>query len=200
MLSEALVSFCQFLRGRGLTPGLQQTIDSLEAAKAVNLADRESLKYALKAILCSSKEDWDRFDGLFEEFWTGKSSGASSPANEPKKRQEKAKAKDARANFSQFLESAKGAAARRQTAKELAGPSGGALDTVPVLREFFERFRSCNPYFCIFGALPIAVTSRQSFFSLTFQSTYLVFPLHPVLASSQLLLISEWAHQDRLPG
>jgi uncharacterized protein with von Willebrand factor type A (vWA) domain len=103
MLSEALVSFCQFLRGRGLTPGLQQTLDSLEAAKAVNLSDRESLKYALKAILCSSKEDWDRFDGLFEEFWTGKLSAASSPANEPRKRQEKAKVKDARADLSELL-------------------------------------------------------------------------------------------------
>jgi hypothetical protein len=34
------------------------------------------------------------------------------------------------------MKSAKGAAARRQTAKELAGPSDGAPDTVPVLREF----------------------------------------------------------------
>jgi uncharacterized protein with von Willebrand factor type A (vWA) domain len=87
-----------------LTPGLQQTIDSLEAAKAVDLADRESLKYALKAILCSSKEDWDRFDGLFEEFWTGKLNAASSPAREPKKRGKQANARDARANFSEFLE------------------------------------------------------------------------------------------------
>jgi hypothetical protein len=32
--------------------------------------------------------------------------------------------------------SAKGADARRQTAKKLDGPSGGSPDTVPVLREF----------------------------------------------------------------
>jgi hypothetical protein len=39
----------------------------------------------------------------------------------------------------EFLESAKGADARRQTVKELAEYLGGALDTVPVLREFLER-------------------------------------------------------------
>ena len=36
----------------------------------------------------------------------------------------------------ELAESAKGAAARRQTAKELSDTSGGAPDTAPVLREF----------------------------------------------------------------
>jgi hypothetical protein len=38
----------------------------------------------------------------------------------------------------EFLKSAKGAAARRQTVKELRGSLGGALDTAPVLREFLK--------------------------------------------------------------
>jgi hypothetical protein len=38
----------------------------------------------------------------------------------------------------EFLKSAKGAAARRQTGKEHLCPLGGALDTVPVLREFLK--------------------------------------------------------------
>jgi DNA-binding NarL/FixJ family response regulator len=38
-----------------------------------------------------------------------------------------------------LLESAKGAAARRQTAKEPSSISGGALDTAPVLRESLQR-------------------------------------------------------------
>jgi predicted dehydrogenase len=38
-----------------------------------------------------------------------------------------------------FLNSAKGADARRQTAKELRGSSGGAPDTAPVLRGFLNR-------------------------------------------------------------
>jgi hypothetical protein len=38
----------------------------------------------------------------------------------------------------EFLRSAKGADARRQTTEELAGSSGGTLDTAAVLREFLE--------------------------------------------------------------
>jgi tetratricopeptide (TPR) repeat protein len=38
-----------------------------------------------------------------------------------------------------FVNSAKGTAARRQTGEELARSSGGALDAVPVLREFLRR-------------------------------------------------------------
>jgi hypothetical protein len=40
--------------------------------------------------------------------------------------------------LSVFLKSAKGADARRQTAKQLAGSFGGALDTAAVLREFLK--------------------------------------------------------------
>ena len=42
----------------------------------------------------------------------------------------------------EFVESAKGAVARRQTVKELRRSLGGALDTAPVLREFLK---SSNP-------------------------------------------------------
>jgi hypothetical protein len=41
----------------------------------------------------------------------------------------------ARAHFARFLRSAKGAAARHHARKKLVSPSGGALDTVPVLRD-----------------------------------------------------------------
>jgi uncharacterized protein len=35
------------------------------------MAERETLKFALRAVLCSSKEDWDLFDRVFEDFWSG---------------------------------------------------------------------------------------------------------------------------------
>jgi uncharacterized protein with von Willebrand factor type A (vWA) domain len=38
--------------------------------REVGVADRDSVKFALRAVLCSSKEDWDLFDGLFEDFWS----------------------------------------------------------------------------------------------------------------------------------
>lgn len=57
------------MRERGLSGGVKETLECLKAAKTVGMADRETLKLALKAVLCSSKDDWDLFDSLFEEFW-----------------------------------------------------------------------------------------------------------------------------------
>jgi uncharacterized protein with von Willebrand factor type A (vWA) domain len=75
----AVVEFCRFCRASGLSVGVRESLDCLEAARAVGLTDRETLKLALRAVLCSSKSDWDVFDGLFEAFWRtlGRESAAS---------------------------------------------------------------------------------------------------------------------------
>jgi hypothetical protein len=44
-----------------------------------------------------------------------------------------------RGSASDVRKKRKDADARRQTTKELAGPSGGALETATVLRVFFKR-------------------------------------------------------------
>jgi hypothetical protein len=44
-------------------------VAALEAARAVGVADKQTLKAALRAVLCSSKEEWDLFDDLFWLFW-----------------------------------------------------------------------------------------------------------------------------------
>jgi hypothetical protein len=43
-----------------------------------------------------------------------------------------------------FLTNANGADLRRQTMEELAWPSGGAVDTAPVLREFLKKGNQCS--------------------------------------------------------
>jgi uncharacterized protein len=68
---RALVEFCRFARANGLSFGTKETIDCLEVLTSANLADSDSLKFALRAVLCSSKEEWDLFDDLFETFWGG---------------------------------------------------------------------------------------------------------------------------------
>ena len=67
-----IVQFCRFARDHGLSGGVKETLASLQAALAVGLEDRTTVKLALQAVLCSSKEDWDIFDGLFEDFWSRK--------------------------------------------------------------------------------------------------------------------------------
>jgi uncharacterized protein len=68
-VTSLIVGFCRFARDRGLSVGVKETLAALQVVLAVGLTDRDSVKFALRAVLCSRKEDWDLFDGLFEGFW-----------------------------------------------------------------------------------------------------------------------------------
>lgn len=46
--------------------GVNGTIAAVEAVRALAGADAETLRFALRAALCSSKEEWDLFDRLFD--------------------------------------------------------------------------------------------------------------------------------------
>lgn len=63
-----IVNFCRFLRDQGFGAGVSETLDSLRAAP---LVPADSVRFALRAELCSCQEDWGRFDDLFDEFWYG---------------------------------------------------------------------------------------------------------------------------------
>ena len=68
-VSEKIVQFSRFVRDHGFTAGVTETLDSVEAARVVGAGDQAVLKHALRAELCSSKDEWDRFDDLFDAFW-----------------------------------------------------------------------------------------------------------------------------------
>jgi len=70
-VAKEIVEFCRFARANGFSAGVTETLDSMQAAAAVATAGRETFKSALRAELCSSKEEWDVFDQLFEDFWSG---------------------------------------------------------------------------------------------------------------------------------
>jgi uncharacterized protein len=67
-LTESVVAFCRFARAKGLPGGLHRSLAALRAVKAIGTNDRECLKFALRAALCSSKAEWDLFDELFKTF------------------------------------------------------------------------------------------------------------------------------------
>lgn len=67
-LTESVVSFCRLARTKGLSGGLHRSLAALRAVKAVGTTDRETLRFALRAVLCSSKAEWDLFDDLFKTF------------------------------------------------------------------------------------------------------------------------------------
>ena len=68
-LESSIIEFCRFARENGLSAGVKESLDALRAASAVGIAERENLKFALRAVLCSSKADWELFDDIFETFW-----------------------------------------------------------------------------------------------------------------------------------
>ena len=70
-LEYAIVDFCRFAQANGLTAGVKESLTSLEVVRAVGVVDRQAFKAALRAVLCSSKADWDLFEELFEAFWSG---------------------------------------------------------------------------------------------------------------------------------
>lgn len=68
-LTEAIVGFAQFVRSHGLNVGIQETQDALNAANELLLTNRLSLRYALKAIFCTSPEERLVYDRLFGLYW-----------------------------------------------------------------------------------------------------------------------------------
>jgi uncharacterized protein with von Willebrand factor type A (vWA) domain len=73
-LDGVIVDFCRFAQANGLTAGVKESLGALEGARTVGVADRQTFKAALRAVLCSSKADWDLFEELFEAFWSGEDS------------------------------------------------------------------------------------------------------------------------------
>ena len=78
-VASSIVSFCRFVRSRGLQVGMQQTFAALEAANLIGVDDRQRFLIVLRAALCSSHEEWLEFDRLFEEFWNHENERSDYP-------------------------------------------------------------------------------------------------------------------------
>jgi len=67
--ARTIVEFCRFAREKGLSAGVQETLDALNAAAALGVRNSDEMKFGLRSILCSSKDSWDLFEECFETFW-----------------------------------------------------------------------------------------------------------------------------------
>jgi uncharacterized protein with von Willebrand factor type A (vWA) domain len=83
-LAASIVEFCRFARSRGVAAHPGQTITALEAVKTINPTDQQSLTSVLQSALCSTREEWDIFPELFDEFWGESRSRARSASGEHK--------------------------------------------------------------------------------------------------------------------
>jgi uncharacterized protein with von Willebrand factor type A (vWA) domain len=82
--ATAIVQFCRFAREMGLSASVQETLGALDAATALGLENWEELKFGLRSVLCSSKDEWDLFEECFQMFWKGTAPGASSNGSSSK--------------------------------------------------------------------------------------------------------------------
>lgn len=70
-LAGNVTLFCRRLRRRGLLVGPSEISDALQALTAVEVADREMVRLALRTTLCSHVDDLAVFDDEFARFWVG---------------------------------------------------------------------------------------------------------------------------------
>src|SRR5262249_19184517 len=76
-LASHIVEFCRFCRASGLSAGVKESVDALDAARTVGVSDREILKSALRSVLCSTRDEWEQFDELFAAFWSSEQPGST---------------------------------------------------------------------------------------------------------------------------
>ncbi|MGE0119079.1 MAG: VWA domain-containing protein [Dongiaceae bacterium] len=67
-----LAGFMRTLRDNGFAVGLAETRDALALLASPAAARPESLRPALRALLCSTHADWERFDEIFDAYWRGR--------------------------------------------------------------------------------------------------------------------------------
>ena len=68
-LIEQLTGFSRFVREQSFNVGIQESVDSQRLAASIDVTNRRQLQLGLKALMCSSASDWERFDTLFDAYW-----------------------------------------------------------------------------------------------------------------------------------
>ena len=90
--AKTLVEFCRFARAHGLGASTKQTLGCIEVVRTARITDLQTLKFALRAVLCSSKDEWDLFDDLFSQFWQGATPRPDGNSKKPSPRQSRDRA------------------------------------------------------------------------------------------------------------
>jgi uncharacterized protein with von Willebrand factor type A (vWA) domain len=68
-LTQRLGGFAGFLRANGFNVGGADALHTLRTAAHVGALDSELLRISLQALLCGRREEWRRFDALFDAWF-----------------------------------------------------------------------------------------------------------------------------------
>src|SRR5213078_2675879 len=71
-LQRNIIDFCRLLREREMLVTPSEVIDAIRTADAVDIADRQEFKTALRSVLTAKPEDIPVHDATFDEFWRGR--------------------------------------------------------------------------------------------------------------------------------
>ncbi|MEO9774771.1 VWA domain-containing protein [Roseibium sp.] len=72
VLRFRLAGFVRSLRDSGFKVGLAETRDALSLLRTPLMNRPSGLKGAYRALFCGRLSDWQRFDEIFDAFWTGR--------------------------------------------------------------------------------------------------------------------------------
>jgi uncharacterized protein with von Willebrand factor type A (vWA) domain len=85
-LIRRILGFLRLLRENGFPLGIGEGRDALRLLRGRDMADRDGLRWSLRALLCASRADWRRFDELFDAYWLrrGMKRGARVAGSNPR--------------------------------------------------------------------------------------------------------------------
>lgn len=72
MMRAKLSGFVSVLRDNGFVIGLAETRDALGVMGGINATRPSRFRPALRALFCSRHSDWQKFDEIFDAWWTGR--------------------------------------------------------------------------------------------------------------------------------
>jgi len=84
--AERIAGFLAHLRMNGMALGVQDCGLALAALSHVRAVDMRDARLALKAVCCSTAEDFARFDDLFAAYWTNRGREKAGEARGPRDR------------------------------------------------------------------------------------------------------------------
>jgi uncharacterized protein len=71
-MAQRLSAFMHTLRDNAFAVGLKEGADAAQVLASPLALRRDSLRSALKALVCARRSDWLKFDAVFDAFWLGR--------------------------------------------------------------------------------------------------------------------------------
>lgn len=80
--SRRMQGFIAHLRHNGFMVGPAETGDALALLVRLERPDEAATRFGLRTMLCGNRDQWDRFDALFDAYWHGHGLRIKQPAQD----------------------------------------------------------------------------------------------------------------------